>query len=449
MGRGRAKGAIGIHDLTMLRGEPMENAGSSGGAGETDKRITYRGVEPDGDTFVPLDSDAELTPGEVLTEHPTGETYADLVAGEERYPAIYDDIGLFSFPPVINGRRTEVTTDSRDLLVELTGTDQWTIDKMCAIVCYALDARGGRIEEVEVSYPDRTVVRPEFEVRRKRVGHDRIETTLGVELEPESVVDYFERAGLDAEIIGHEGGTGYEVSIPPYRTDVLHPVDLVDDVGRAHGFNELVPRYPEVSTVGGRAESTRFERAVRSALVGLGFEDLLNFHMINEAENYDRMNVEAGSDALGGGAAPTIEEPYSEDYTMLRTWVLPSLLMVLENNTHRSYPQDLSEVGFAAEIDDSLATKVAERESVGAVLARHDASYEDAKARLQALADQFGADVETPASDHPSFIDGRTAAVVLDGERVGVVGEIHPSVLVEHDLEVPAVGFEFRADALR
>jgi len=449
MGRGRAKGAIGIHDVTMLRGEPMYAVGESGDAGEaTGKKVTYRGVEPDGDTFVALDDDAERTPAGVLESHPTGQEYADLVEGEERYPAIYDDIGLFSFPPVINSRRTEVTTDSRDLFVELTGTDQWTLDKMCAIVCYALDARGGQIEDVTVEYPGRTVVRPDFEVREKRVAHERIETTLGIELDPEATVDYFERAGLDAEIIGLDGGTGYEVSVPPYRTDVLHAVDLVDDVGRAYGFNELVPRYPDVSTVGGRSESSRFERALRSRLVGLGFEDLLNFHMTNKAENYERMRVTEGADILGGGEAATIAEPYSEDYTMLRTWVLPSLLMVLENNTHREYPQDLSEVGFAAEVEESLETKVAERQSVGGVLARHDASYEDAKARLQALVAGFDAELETPATEHPSFIDGRVADVVIDGESVGVIGEIHPAVLVEHDLEVPVVGFEFSADAL-
>jgi phenylalanyl-tRNA synthetase beta chain len=455
MGRGRAKGAIGVHDLTMLKGEPLEEAGESGAAG-TGKSVTYRGIAPDGDRFVPLDSDAELTPAEVLEEHPTGAEYGDLVAGYERYPAIYDDVGLFSFPPVINGRRTEVSTDSRDLFVELTGTDQWTVDRMCAIVCYALDARGGQVEEVRVAYaddhaesPGRDLLRPDFEVREKQVTHDRIETTMGIDLDPEDAVDYFERSGLDAEIVGiGDDEIAYDVSIPPYRVDVLHPVDLVDDLGRAYGFNDLVPRYPDVSTVGGRTESSRREAAVRTQLIGLGFEDLLNFHMINEAENYERMRVDPGSDVVGGARAPRIAEPYSEEYTMLRTWVLPSIMMVLENNTHRAYPQDLAEIGFAAGLDESTNTGVAERRSVGAALARHDASYEDAKARLQALARSFEADLATPATEHPSFIEGRAADVVLDGDSVGVIGEVHPAVLVEHDLEVPVAAFEFRLDAL-
>ncbi|MFC7200925.1 phenylalanine--tRNA ligase subunit beta [Halospeciosus flavus] len=458
MGRQRAKGAIGIHDLTMLKGQSIQSSDEPSGetasqAFEESERgprnsITYRGVDPEGDTFVPLDSDQELTPAEVLEEHPTGEKYADLVEEYERFPAIYDDIGLFSFPPVINGRRTEVSEDSRDLFIELTGTDQWTVDRMCNIICYALDARGGQVEEVEVEYSDRTLLRPDFDVDTKRVPHDRIETMLGIDLDPDTVEDLFERAGLDAEVEPTDDSLQYAVDVPPYRVDVLHPVDLVDDVGRAYGFNELVPRYPEVSTVGGRTDESELERAARNVLVGLGFEDLLNFHLISHEDNYERMRVEEGSDVLGGAEAPTIREPYSEEYELVRTWALPSLMMVLENNTHRSYPQDLAEIGLATAVDDSENTGVAERRTVAGVVARHDASYEDAKARLQAVARNFDVDLETPPTDHPAFIDGRVAAIEMDGEEVGVVGEIHPEILVDHDLEVPVSAFEFRLDAL-
>ena len=496
MGRARAKGAIGVHDLAMLKGRDAGDHRTDDGAGpegaDATKTITYRGVDPDGDRFVPLEDDAERTPAEVLETHPTGETYADLVAGLDRYPAIYDDIGLFSFPPVINGTRTEVDEGSRDLLVEMTGTDQWTIDRMLAIVCYALDARGGRIEDVEVRYGDRTLHRPDLSTSKKRVAHDRIERTLGIDLPGTEVVDLLERAGLDAEPEDGESDRDapddldleavptrtdapdtalgdpdtaedatepvtetdgddlvYEVEIPPYRVDVLHPADIVDDVGRAYGFNELEPTYPNVSTVGGRHETSRLEDAARDALVGLGFEDLLNFHLTNEAELFDRMSLSPADDGLGASDPPTITEPYSEAYTVVRTWALPSLLMVLENNTHRAYPQDLAEIGLVAGVDPKEPTGVAEHRSVAGALARTDASYEDAKARLQAIADAFGASLSTPPTTHPSFIDGRAAEVVLDGESVGVVGELHPRVLVDHDLELPVAAFEFRLDGLR
>ena len=504
MGRGRAKGAIGVHDLAMLKGQRVgDEGGETDGTGATNatKTITYRGVAPDGDRFVPLDGDSDHTPAEVLETHPTGDEYADLVEGLDRYPAIYDDIGLFSFPPVINGTRTEVDEGSRDLLVEMTGTDQWTIDRMLAIVCYALDARGGRIEDVEVRYGDRELLRPDLSTETKRVAHNRIERTLGIDIPGTDVVDLLERAGLDAApadsdpsrdasddgpshdasddidleavptrtdtpdtaagrsdtalddatqpVTDDDDALTYEVEIPPYRVDVLHPADIVDDVGRAYGFNELDPTYPNVSTVGGRHATSRLEDATRDALVGLGFEDLLNFHMTNEAELFDRMGLSPGDDALGASDPPTITEPYSEAYTVLRTWALPSLLMVLENNTHRAYPQDLAEIGLVAGVDPDEPTGVEEHRSVAGALARTDASYEDAKARLQALANAFDTPLSTPPTTHPSFIDGRAAEVVLDDEPVGVVGELHPKVLVEHDLELPVAAFEFRLDGLR
>ena len=440
-----------------------------------EKSIRYTGIDPADEEFVPLEGDAAMTPAEVLSEHHIGVEYADLVAGWETVPAIYDSVGLFSFPPVINGTRTEVTTGSRDLFIEMTGTDQWTIDHMLNIVCYALDARGGRVEEVNVEYADdapgehsgRSFVRPDLQTKIKTVAHDRIESILGVELDERDVADLAERSGLDASRAdpdGSEETEAYEIEIPPYRVDVLHPIDVIDDLGRAYGFNTLEPRYPDVSTVGGRHDRSKLERAARDVLVGLGFEDLLNFYMISEAHNYERLNVaqpepgsggranganrEQGSGVVGGGEAVTIQEPYSEDYTMLRSWALPSIMLVLENNTHRSYPQDLAEIGLAAEVDESTNTNVAEHRTVAAAVARHDASYEDAKARLQAIAANFDTELTTPPTEHPTFIDGRTAAVELDGEVVGVIGEVHPEVLVEHDLEVPVAAFEFRLDAL-
>ncbi|AGN01664.1 phenylalanyl-tRNA ligase subunit beta [Salinarchaeum sp. Harcht-Bsk1] len=490
MGRGRAKGAIGVHDLTMLKGAvgPTDEED----AAEPNNSVRYTGIAPDGDTFVPLESDREMTPGEALESHHMASEYADLVAEYERMPAIYDDLGLFSFPPAINGRRTEVTAESRNLFVEMTGTDQWTIDRMLAILCYAMDARGATIEAVDVSYADdaggeyagTTIERPDLSLDRKTVAHERVESVVGVDFDPDEVLDLLERSGLDAEQIelqrgdaGEEGdvAAGYEVAIPAYRVDVLHAQDLIDDVGRAYGFNELDASYPDVSTLGGRHERSRHERAVRDTLVGVGFEDMLNFHMTNEAETFGRMGLpipevghvdlqaeemeisghagehadrEVADDAVGFAPAPTIATAYSEDYTVLRTWALPSLLQVLEGNTHREYPQDLAEVGFVAQVDPTEPTGVAEHRSVAAVVARHDASYEDARGRLQALASAFDVELETPATEHPSFLDGRVADVVVDGEVAGVIGEVDPAVLVEHDLEVPVAAFELRRDAL-
>lgn len=441
IGRERAKGAIGIHDLTMLKG---------GSAGSEDNEIVYTGIAPDGDSFVPLDVDAEMTPADVLREHPIGPEYGPLLNDYDRYPAIYDDIGLFSFPPVINGKRTEVTAESRDLLIEMTGTDQWTIDRMLAIVCYALDARGGTVEDVTVSYPDETLRRPDFTVEEKTVSHERIERILGIDLGIDEVTELVERSGLGVETFEQgDNEPAYTVEIPPYRVDVLHPLDVIDDIGRVYGFNELAPRYPDVSTVGSRHDRAEAERSARNVLVGLGYQDLLNFHLISETENYERLQITPGYAGIGGGEPVRIEEPYSAEYEMVRTWALPSVMMVLENNTHRAYPQHLSEIGLAASVDESQPTGVSEWRTVAGVCASTETGYDVVKSHVQTIATRFGVSLSTPATSHPAFLEGRVAQVEFEGESVGVIGEVDPAVLVEHDLEVPVAAFEFELSALR
>ncbi|MDY6779918.1 MAG: phenylalanine--tRNA ligase subunit beta, partial [Halobacteria archaeon] len=264
------------------------------------------------------------------------------------------------------------------------------------------------------------------------------------------VVEHLRRSGLDAEPENDGDETEYEVTVPPYRTDVMHPLDVVDDIGRSYGFNDLEPRYPDVSTVGSLTRSTRLENAVRKQLVGLGFQDLLNFVLTSPEANYDavRLDEEEGDDPI------RITNPYSEEYSMMRTWLIPSLVTVLSNNTHREYPQHLAEIGLCASRTDegtesgSGVTGVKEETHVAAVLCGSDAGYEDAKSRLSSLVADFDVSLETPATEHPSFIDGRVADVVIDGDDVGVIGEIHPEVLAKNEITLPVAGFEFEMTSL-
>ncbi|MFL2521318.1 MAG: phenylalanine--tRNA ligase subunit beta [Halobacteriales archaeon] len=440
IGRGRAKGSIGIHDLSMIKAIENSDGMSS---------ISYCGTPPSEPSFVPLGLKEELTPGQILESHPTGKKYKKLVEDDQQYPAFFDDLGLFSFPPIINSARTEVTVDSRDLLIEMTGTDQWTIDRMLNIICYALEAHGATLEELTIQTPDGIVNKPDFSLDTKHLDHNRIEQILGTNFSPNDVVDLLERSGLDGKIIAppYRGEVSpqesqYRVTIPPYRVDVLHPLDIIDDIGRTHGFYKLKPRYPDVATIGGRTTRSSLERATRQVLIGMGFEDLLNFNLINETENFSKMRLEGDINAYGYHKPVKILEPYSAEYTIIRTWVLPSLLMVLENNTHRAYPQNLLEIGFTANVDHTKDTRVEENYAIAATVAHSQASYEEAKSKLQVLCQRFNKKLETLPISHPTFIEGRSASILIDGESKGILGEIHPEVLNLHGIELPVSAFE-------
>ncbi len=440
IGRGRAKGSIGIHDLSMIKTTETSDGMSS---------ISYRGTVPSEPSFVPLGLKEELTPEQVLESHPTGKKYTKLVDGDQQFPAFFDDLGLFSLPPIINSARTEVTIDSRDLLIEMTGTDQWTIDRMLNIICYALEAHGATLEEINIQTPDGTVRKPDFSIDTKNIDHARIEQVLGTRFSPNDVIDLLERSGLDGKAIvpPYRGEISpqesqYRVAIPPYRVDVLHPLDIIDDIGRTYGFHKLKPRYPAVATIGGRTANSSLERAIRQVLIGSGFEDLLNFNLTNKTENFSKMKLKGGIEAYGYHDPVEILEPYSAEYTIIRTWVLPSLLMVLENNTHRAYPQNLIEIGFTAKLDPTKDTGVGENHAIAATITHSQASYEESKSKLQVLCQRFNKRLETLPISHPTFIEGRTASIVIDGEPKGILGEIHPEVLSLHGIELPVSAFE-------
>jgi phenylalanyl-tRNA synthetase beta chain len=92
---------------------------------------------------------------------------------------------------------------------------------------------------------------------------------------------------------------------------------------------------------------------------------------------------------------------------------------------------------------------VREEKHVAGVVCGTNAGYEEAKSRLVSLVEDFDATVETPPTEHASFIEGRVADVVIDGEDAGVIGEIHPEILAEREILQPAAAFEFDIDALR
>ncbi len=425
-GRRRKKGAIGIHDLSKLKG----------------KDIYYKAISREGVKFVPLQSNEVMTPGEVLERHDKGREYAYVLEGKPLVPVIYDAEGLFSFPPIINSKRTEVTVDTHELLIELTGEDLGTIDYMLNIALYAFYIRGAKVCSLKVEYPDHTITRPNLEVRTMRVGLSEINTVLGLELTTAQAAELLTRMGNGVA----ETGSDYLVAeIPPYRTDVIHTRDVVDDVGRVYGFNNMPPVYPRTASVGQLAEKNKLNDAVREAMIGLGCQDTLNFILIGKDETYAKMNMD------DDGMAVEISNPYTDQYNIMRTWIAPSLMIVLSNNLHREYPQNIFEVGTVARLDNFENTGVREEDHVACALCYSKAGFNEIKTKLQALCYSFGHGdrLKTTAVDHPSFIPGRCAGIFIGDKKVGIIGEIHPQVLKNWGVEMPIALFEMEVSSLK
>jgi len=357
-------------------------------------------------------------------------------------PIIVDDEAIFSFPPIINSKRTEVSAATHELLIELTGEDLRTIDYMLNITLYALYLRGADIYSVEVVYPDHTNRRPSFDVRTLQVDVGYANDILGLELTSPQIKGLLEHMAFG---VGEAASEYVVVEVPPYRADILHTRDVVDDVGRAYGYNNIVPTYPNTPSVGGLTPDSRLSSAARDIMVGLGCQDTLNFVLIGRGEAFGKMNAPVSDDVV------EVANPYAEQYDIVRPSVLPSLMIVLSNNLHREYPQDIFEIGRVARLDDGENTGVREEDHVACTLCYAKAGYNEVKSRLQSLCLNFGRldQLRTVATEHPSFIGGRCADVYVGDRKVGIIGELHPAVLKNWGIEMPVAAFEIELSALR
>lgn len=142
VGRKRSKLAIGIHDLDKVT-----------------PPFTFEAVDPDRFSFVPLAKTEKMTMREILEKHEKGRAYAHLMDGMEKFPVILDAEGnVLSFPPIINGALTTVTTSTRNLFVDVTGFDEGAVEECVNIVTTALAERGGTIRRVHMKVPPRRAI---------------------------------------------------------------------------------------------------------------------------------------------------------------------------------------------------------------------------------------------------------------------------------------------------
>jgi phenylalanyl-tRNA synthetase beta chain len=405
IGRGRRKVAIGVHDLDTVR-PPFRYLASP-----RDRR------------FVPLDFQDELSMEEILEQHPKGRDYAHLVDAFDRFPLIVDaDDNVLSFPPIINGELTKVTTETRNILLDCTGTDPKSVRMAAHIICTALAEAGATIESVDIDgtpYPDLSPV-------ERIVSVDACCRLIGIDINGEEMAALLRKMRFGAEPL--PDGT-VRVLVPPYRADIMHDWDIFEDVAVAYGFDNIDAALPQTFTTGKEHPIAVVERQVRSILAGLGYLEVMPFTLSSERVLYEQMRREVSPDLL------RVSKPISEDQSVVRTDILPLLMEILEINCHRELPQRLFATG-------DIIRGVKTMQSVAAVSIHPGADFSEAYATMDALCRECGLSPEFVESADPAFIKGRRGDVLVDGKKVGVFGEVHPEVLVAFSLEHPVAALE-------
>ncbi len=418
IGRKRKKVSIGIHNYDAIKPPLLYTTEGS----------NFR--------FVPLNSDKSMSMKDILNNTDVGKQYGRFLDDQNKYPVIKDAEGnVLSFPPIINSQLTRVTDKTKNLLIDVTATDLKAAEDALAIVAVALYDAKFMIESVKINYLGRKMETPDMNAVARSIRQEYANDLLGLNMSAGEITRYLQRSRLGAR------GKGSRITckIPRYRLDVMHEVDLVEDVAVGYGVNRISTTFPQSRSVGARNPMLKVLDAAREVLVGLGMIEVMNFNLVSKEVQYEMTN-RVGVNVLA------VEQTKSIEHEVLRDSLIPPLMSVLSKNIHEPYPQRIFEIGktfFAG------SSNVKEYWTVAAAIANKDTNYTESKSYLQALLRTlFNIEPETRMASSVMLVEGRSAEIFVKKENVGIVGEVSQQVIDNFKLRVPVSVFELNVSRI-
>jgi phenylalanyl-tRNA synthetase beta chain len=382
------------------------------------------------------------------------ESLAGIMGGD--HTAVSDDTrnvyveAAFWWPDAVAGRsrRFNFATDAGHRFERGVDASQTVehiehITRLILDICGTPDTQVGTMDDQSPALPVRTPVT----LRLARAAK-----IIGMPLTQAQCADVFKRCGFEFA----EGQGTITVTPPPHRFDITIEEDLIEEVARIVGFDSLpntAPIAPVVAQV--RSEKTRSKHSVRHSLAALGYWETINFSFVEE--RWER--------ELSGNADPIrLLNPIASQMSVMRSSLVGSLLGVLKHNLDRKASRvRVFEMGRVFMRDASVQTGessvkgVRQPMRVGGLAygsaeslqwgeKERNVDYYDVKADVETLL--TGLPVRFVKAEHPALHPGRSAAVILGEQSIGVIGELHPQWRQAYDLPVAPVLFELDMDAV-
>ncbi len=260
----------------------------------------------------------------------------------------------------------------------------------------------------------------------------RIERVLGAPVADASVPSILEPLGFTVTPLAHRGSmaenrqsrTEWQVAVPSFRVDVLREIDLIEEIARHDGYVGLPATFPELTTPQPPADArTLRDRLFRQVLTACGLSEAMTFAFIETAA--------AAPFAADGVVA--VANPLSEKYAVLRPSLLPGLIDAAAHNRRREH-HDVRLFETGTRFVQSGEARAVAAVWCGAGASSHwsgparPADFYDVKGVVEALAQSLGVELEYQPAKVPYLVEGRSAEV-SSGPRVGVVGQILPSIV--------------------
>ena len=417
IGRKRKKIAIGIYPLEKIK-----------------LPITFKAIEPDKIKFIPLEMNRELSGLEILQRHPAGKEYAHLLAGKTKFSVFIDaDKQILSMPPIINSHLTgKITSQTRDIFIECSGEDFETLKTCLNIIITCLDEMGGKIYQMNLHYGKKEIT-PDLTPKKIKVSLKNTNQLLGLELKEKEFKKLIEKMGHNYNLKDNS------VEVASWRTDVLHEVDIIEDVAIAYGYENFIPEIPEIATTGREDEREVVKKKLSEILSGLGMVEVSNYHLTNKKNQIEKMNlVEKQEEFIEVKESKTEQDILRKNLTHL-------LLKNFSENIDSEYPQQIFEIGKVFCIKTEKGN-IIEKEMLAAAIS--PGNFTKIKQIFEYLFRMLGKEIEKelifkePTEISSYFIGGRTAEIIFKGKKIGFIGEIHPKILKNWKIKMPVALFE-------
>ena len=421
IGRKRKKASIGIHDLEFIVFP-----------------LNYTTVSKNC-SFTPLDKQIEFTIENILNNLDVGKDYGHIVNNSDKYPILFDSQkNVISLPPIINGNMTKITLNTKNLLIEVTSTATKSAHDILSILSFELHDMGFKIYYIRTYSPFEGMTKtPILSPSKMIVPADYINKILGLDLSNDDIIKYLQKSRCS----GKNLNTEIECIIPRYRIDIFNAIDISEEVAIGYGiyrFNTSSP--PTLYFSGKKHINSKIFNNVREILIGLGFIEIINTNIISRKILDDFFLKEKNNNLVGIG------DSKNSEFEILRNSLIPSIMSTLAKNIHEKYPQKLFEIGKTFQIQNS---EVKEEWFLGASIAHNNADYTQIKSVLESLMRYcFNKDISSPSFNFEYYISGHSAKILLNGNEIGNIGEIHPQVLDNFKLRTLVSAFQINLDSL-
>jgi len=393
--------------------------------------LKYCLLEPEKIRFVPLDFDEELNAKEILEKHPKGQEYGHIIENWSKYPVFMDNKGdVLSLVPIINSEtHGKLKPGDREFLIDVTGVNEYAVEKTLNILCSSLADVGGKIYKVEVIYPNQRKTTPNMEPGSITAPKDKVLKFAGLNLDDKTIERLLSKLGLDAKVQGNE----IYVKYPCYRVDIFSYRDIAEELFLGYGITNYELETPNIYTKGGLLPQTGIVNAIRRLLIGLGFDEVMTFALTNLDKQYRLINEKVPENV------PIIEDAVHKKINTIRQRIFPELLEFVYSNKGQDLPIKLFDIDYVVVYDESKANVYKNKLNLAIVVYDTEVSYTQIKQITDYLSDRLDIGLAYEEAEYPFLIEGRAANLLLNGKVVGFLGELRPDVVENFRLENPVV----------